>query len=825
MTVYFIAATLIFAVTAAAGVVLYKFANKHLNLIFRVLSVVLGAMYIYRYCSGRENIDGIINLTVSRGFGSQAQLVFGLMQIWLGIAGELFLCLYPFFRKRVKYLDLFAGCFVAVFLVNFAGMGNHVLAVEGTQALTAVTARGVVMALETGFCMAYSALALAMWIYERVRSAHNPVGVQTFAAVSGANAAAEAELSEITVPEGRSEDEIAQSRSEAELTARREKLAWVWPVLAVLGIIICTMPYYAPQLLLNPEKYAMKVIDLNLYHRLYIYPIAVIPVTLYLLLNDKSSETKRMVLLYYSLAMLNGIMLTHKFVDFVGNGWVTSLPLHLCNTALYVTPLCLTFKAKRVFYFTYFINVLGAFLAITMPNYGLENLNGSVLVAGTVGFFFDHYQAFFMPLLVVGLGIFRRPRWKEFCYSLIGFGAYYVLMLILNGWFTNYNPNVDYFFINSDFVADKLGSWAENLRNIKWEFDIKDLHFVYYPVYQSLYFVVYIAMSFGMWFIYELGYNAVRGWQDVAARNRKIKVDRLALEIKLDGRSIEEPINMENDNKLILKNFTKRYGKSDVYAVKDACLEVNGGEIFGFLGPNGAGKSTIIKSIVGIQTITDGAIEVCGYDVKTQSVQAKRQIGFVPDHYALYEKLTAREYINYIADLYNVSKEDRDERLNRFIELFEFQSAIDNPIRTYSHGMKQKVTIMSALIHNPKVWILDEPLTGLDPNSIFQVKECMKLHASQGNIVFFSSHIIDVVERICDKIAIIRKGQIQCVRDVADIERTEESLETFYMSVINGSEVSPIAVEADVKLNDAADKPARVKRFGKKSKDNKEKTE
>ena len=232
MTVYFIAATLIFAVTAAAGVVLYKFANKHLNLIFRVLSVALGAMYIYRYCSGRENIDGIINLTVSRGFGSQAQLVFGLMQIWLGFAGELFLCLYPFFRKRVKYLDLFAGCFVAVFLVNFAGMGNHVLAVEGTQALTAVTARGVVMALETGFCMAYSALALAMWIYERVRSAHNPVGVQTFAAVSGANAAAEAELSEITVPEGRSEDEIAQSRSEAELTARREKLAWVWPVLA-----------------------------------------------------------------------------------------------------------------------------------------------------------------------------------------------------------------------------------------------------------------------------------------------------------------------------------------------------------------------------------------------------------------------------------------------------------------------------------------------------------------------------------------------------------------------------------------------------------------
>ena len=135
--------------------------------------------------------------------------------------------------------------------------------------------------------------------------------------------------------------------------------------------------------------------------------------------------------------------------------------------------------------------------------------------------------------------------------------------------------------------------------------------------------------------------------------------------------------------------------------------------------------------------------------------------------------------------------------------------------------MKQKVTIMSALIHDPKVWILDEPLTGLDPNSIFQVKECMKEHAAKGNIVFFSSHIIDVVERICDRIAIIRKGQIQCVRGVADIEATEESLEAFYMSVINGSEVAPIAVEDEIKAKDVAAKPAKRRRLGKKSKESK----
>ena len=143
-----------------------------------------------------------------------------------------------------------------------------------------------------------------------------------------------------------------------------------------------------------------------------------------------------------------------------------------------------------------------------------------------------------------------------------------------------------------------------------------------------------------------------------------------------------------------------------------------------------------------------------------------------------------------------MSKEDRDERMDKMIKRFELDSAIDNPIRTYSHGMKQKVTIMAALIHNPKVWILDEPLTGLDPNSIFQVKECMKEHAAAGNIVFFSSHIIDVVERICDKIAIIRKGQIQCVRDVHEMEKNGESLEKFYMSIVN-SVVEPIRVNED----------------------------
>ena len=237
--------------------------------------------------------------------------------------------------------------------------------------------------------------------------------------------------------------------------------------------------------------------------------------------------------------------------------------------------------------------------------------------------------------------------------------------------------------------------------------------------------------------------------------------------------------------KLKFINFSKRYGNSARLSANNVNLEVNGGEIFGFLGPNGAGKSTCIKTTIGIQPVTSGTIEVCGYNVSTQSVESKKVIGYVPDHYALYEKLTGREYINYIADLYGVSKADRDERISHYVDLFELNQAFDNRMQTYSHGMKQKMTIMAALIHNPKVWILDEPLTGLDPQSIYQVKEVMKAHAAAGNIVFFSSHIINVVEKLCNRIAIIKKGQIVYVDTMKNVEKDHpEGLEEFYMKMI-----------------------------------------
>ncbi len=734
MTIYYILTIAVALAVAGIFLVVRKFANGKLDLAFKITAIVLAVVYFFRYFLGKELLWDVVHFQ-GEGFQSKFQAGFSLALVWLLTGGELLAITVPFFRSKTAN-SLLSTYGLVAFLLTFAFGQNLVQGICATQ--TPLDARVYLLAVEVGVGLAISIITLF------------------------------------------NNDDLVQMN----------KPDWIWYAVAVVGVIIATMPVYTLQVVM--QEIAIHPDEFNLHHRIYIYPAFIIPIVLYLILKDKDMETKRFVLLFYALTQMISFCGNTRFESFANGGWVTSLPLHLCNTALFITPLCLMFRWKKVFYFTYFINVLGAFLAMAMPNYN----DATVLFeVKAVEFFTSHYHAFFMPLLVVGVGIFPRPRLKEFKYSLVGFTIYFVSMLILNAWFSNYNPGVNYFFLNDNFIAEKLGAWAENLRNITWEFDLGSLHFKFYPIYQILFLIVYGVAALGMWFVYELCYDVVKGWQDIADKNKKIKADQLALEVALAGRDIKEPINMDGANKLILKNFTKRYSTSAVYAVKDANLEVCGGDIFGFLGPNGAGKSTIIKSIVGIQAITEGAIEVCGYDVQSQSVEAKRNIGFVPDHYALYERLTAREYINYIADLYGVTKADREERLNRFIKLFEFESAIDTPIKTYSHGMKQKVTIMSALIHNPKVWILDEPLTGLDPNSIFQVKECMKQHAKEGNIVFFSSHIIDVVERICNKIAIIKKGQIQCVRELAEMEKNGESLEQFYMSVINDTQVEAIAVE------------------------------
>ena len=213
-------------------------------------------------------------------------------------------------------------------------------------------------------------------------------------------------------------------------------------------------------------------------------------------------------------------------------------------------------------------------------------------------------------------------------------------------------------------------------------------------------------------------------------------------------------------------------------------ISCNAGEIYGFLGPNGAGKSTTIKSLVGIYPFQHGDILVNGHSIKTDPLNAKKYIGYVSDNHAVFERLTGKEYVNHIANLYKVDMEEVEERCNRLLKVFKLEEAFNSPIKSYSHGMKQKVSVIAALVHNPKLWVLDEPLTGLDPQSAYQLKQVMKQHAQEGNTVFFSSHILDVVENLCDRCCIIKKGKLQGVYDLKVLKRKKESLEEIFMNVI-----------------------------------------
>ena len=554
-------------------------------------------------------------------------------------------------------------------------------------------------------------------------------------------------------------------------------------------------------ILLGNYQTNLRVYDLKFPHRLTLYFCIVSAMYIYFYLRVSELNCRKVMLLTISIGVLLVFFTEYGSNDIfrynaegVLKVHVTTIPIHLCHTALFVVPLCIAFNFKRMFYFTYFINVFGALMAMMMPNTG-ETLN--VFLSSVILFWYNHFAALMMPLLCVALGVFEKAKFKQMLWSLFFFGIYFIFVMFMNAWLSNYvpgyNPDVfgtgtDFLFINNDFIASKILSdqqTADLLNKVlKWQWG--DLVFVLRPPYQAIFFGVYVLVAFGMWFVYSLFFRIADSHIDL---HNKLVIARKENFTMKERRKMEQ-LNNENSQpgevSLVFEHFSKKYGNSQVFSAEDVNLKVEGGQIFGFLGPNGAGKSTCIKSAIGIQPVTEGHIFVCGHDVTTESVKSKKEIGYVPDHYALYEKLTGREYINYIADLYGVSKADRDERISRYVDLFQLNQAFDNRMQTYSHGMKQKMAIIAALVHNPKVWILDEPLTGLDPQSIFQVKQCMLQHAAEGNIVFFSSHIIDVVEKLCTRIAIIRKGHIVFEADMATIEKEHpEGLESFYLNTIH----------------------------------------
>ena len=219
---------------------------------------------------------------------------------------------------------------------------------------------------------------------------------------------------------------------------------------------------------------------------------------------------------------------------------------------------------------------------------------------------------------------------------------------------------------------------------------------------------------------------------------------------------------------LKVKDLIKTYKGEKTSTLKGISFTVDNGEVFGIVGKNGAGKSTTIKSIIGIHSFENGEITVNGHSIKKEENAVKQLIGYVPDNHSVYETLTGREYVNFMADIYGVNAEDRERRLERYSKMFNLENVLDNQISGYSHGMHQKICIIGALVHEPKLWVLDEPFLGLDPHSVDAVKECIRDYTkNKKHMVIFTSHNLDTVIEICDRVCVIECGMVKDIVDVS----------------------------------------------------------
>lgn len=229
-----------------------------------------------------------------------------------------------------------------------------------------------------------------------------------------------------------------------------------------------------------------------------------------------------------------------------------------------------------------------------------------------------------------------------------------------------------------------------------------------------------------------------------------------------------------------IKNVTKKYGSK--VALKGVSFNVEDGEIFAFIGHNGAGKTTLIKSIVGIHDFDEGDILINGKSIKEDPIACKKEMAYVPDNPELYENMKAIDFINFICDMYDVSLEERENNINKYAKLFEIENNLNDTINSFSHGMKQKIAIISALAHNPKILIMDEPFVGLDPKAVYDIKEIMNEMIKEGKTIFFSTHILDVAEKLCSRVAIIKNGELIKVGSMKQI-KGDKSLEKVFLEL------------------------------------------
>lgn len=555
----------------------------------------------------------------------------------------------------------------------------------------------------------------------------------------------------------------------------------------VLVPFLCLTPGFFKQLgyVTSITENVTKAARAEAFNKTHLLSLATIPVlflSVYIPLRKEERETQRYVFTLMSLTAFYSFFYINLFSGTGVN--FQALPLQLCNTAVLLCLYSFAFDRKRTFYFTFFVNVIGTCIAIIAPDMGTKSY---WFTLDSYRYWFCHVVCFCLPLLAMSLGFFERPKFKSILTAICIFAGYVTLISFANAYLSNFGK-ANYFFLNDNTLFEKFNIKPTLKDEHSVTFMLGDKTMVMYPLFSLVVYIIFVAGMFILWYAYDFLFKVADSHKQIHFKEMLKKQNYIDFKKELNGRKPNEPLYLEDVNMIEIKHFTKVYSGSSKPSVEDLNLTIKDGEVYGFLGHNGAGKSTTIKSLVGIQSITEGQMIVDGYDVQKQPVEAKLRIGYVSDNHAVYERLTGREYINYIADLYMVPQKERDERIEKYTKMFKLEDAIDREIKSYSHGMKQKIVVISSLIHDPKVWVLDEPLTGLDPTSAYQIKECMREHASRGNIVFFSSHVIEVVEKICTRICIIGHGKLQCEYSLEELKEKGISLESLYLKYVSSEE-------------------------------------
>ena len=244
---------------------------------------------------------------------------------------------------------------------------------------------------------------------------------------------------------------------------------------------------------------------------------------------------------------------------------------------------------------------------------------------------------------------------------------------------------------------------------------------------------------------------------------------------------------------LKIDHLTKLYG--DYAAVNDLSLEIRPGEIYGFIGHNGAGKTTTLKCVAGILPFDEGQISVSGFDIRKSPVEAKKCMAYIPDNPDIYDYMTAIQYLNFIADIFEVSQKAREERIAKYGAMFDLTDKLAHPVNSYSHGMKQKLAVMGALLHDPKLILMDEPFVGLDPSAAYLLKQTMRELCDNGGAIFFSTHVLEVAEKLCDKVAIIKGGKLIRSGTMEEV-KGDESLEEVFLELQSGENADPFPDES-----------------------------